>query len=233
MLWSDLREIKATLEIDPDNTAEDLKLSFFLEQVSAWFGEWLDRPDLSLKYRSLVPYSGQGTQKLLLRHRPVFPALNTANQIAVYVNEDGNFGSSSGAFVGPAAQALVYGTDYCLDIDQDDGSSRSGILIRLRQVWPRPTVRQAGYLSPYLGQDYGSVRVSSWAGYTVDSLPAQLRMACDAAVAAYRFCMPLGMPTMGNSYEGYSVSFSLPPGAKSYLFSVVKPFLSTSRNWRF
>lgn len=223
MLWTDLRELKAVLDIHPQDSSEDKKLNFFNEWASAWLEETIGR-QLTLKSRTEY-YNGTGTQKLVLRHRPVF----TTPTIQVFVDEAGFFGSASGAF-DAGTTAFTYGTDFCLQIDQDDGSSRSGVLVRINNLWPKPSVRQRGLLSPFIGEGFGTIKVVYSAGYTVDTLPAQLRLACNLLVARLRYIFPLGMEINSDSYEERNIGFVAE--RDDYILSIVKPMVLQFRNWR-
>ncbi len=224
MIFSDLQEVKSILQIDPGDKSEDRSLLMFLEQVSKFIEEWLNRPGLTKKARTEY-YNGTGTQKLLLRSRPVF----TDPEPQVWVDEAGFWGQASGSFATGTAQ--TFGTDFSLWIDQDDGTSRSGILVRNRSIWPRPAIRQAGFLSPFLGTGFGNVKVTYTAGYTVDTLPAEFRTACNLLVGRYRYVMPVGVFLAGESYEDRSIAIS--QGEKQYMLSVIKPLLWGFRNWKF
>ncbi len=224
MLLTDLRELQSVLEIDVNDTQENTALNFYIEWCSAWIEEWLNRGDLSLKSRTEY-YNGTGTQKLVLRSRPVYltPTVN--------LDESGFFGSSSGSF--DTSNNMVYGTDFCLDLDPgEDGTSRSGILIRLRDYWPKPSVRQRGCLTPFVGDGFGSVKVTYNAGYTVDTLPSQIRLAANLMVMKLRFIMPLGLELTSDSYEEKTISADRGQ-AKNYLMSLIKPMLFPFQNRRY
>jgi hypothetical protein len=225
MLLTDISELKAYLEIDPNNTAEDLKLSFLVEAVSQWIEELLNRPGLSYASRTEY-YNGTGTSRLLLRSRPVF----TTPTILVYEDGSGFFGSTSGSF-DTGTTALTYGEGFCLQIDRDDGSSRSGILIKTRGLWEKRAVRQTGYLTPFVGPSYGSIKVVYTAGYTVDTLPASFRMAVNLLVSRLRYVLPLGLELSAESYEDRTIAISAIAQMKNYLLSMVRPFLWPYRNW--
>lgn len=222
MILSDLRELKILLEINPQDTSEDAKLSFLIAHASAWIEELLDRPGLMYNSRTEY-YGGTGTQKLLLRSRPVYPS----PEIIVYQDQSGYYGSTSGAF--QSNTQLFYGQDFCLDIDQDNGSSRSGILIKIRNVWPKPAVRQIGYLSPFLGQGFGSIKVTYTSGYTVDTLPHPFRTAVNFLVAKMRQVLPLGFALTAESYEERSLSYLVP--YKNYWLADVWAMVGSYKNW--
>lgn len=228
MLLTDLQELKTVLEVDPTDTSEDAKFLLYAEWASAWILEVLGRQDLSLQSRSEV-YQGTGTQNLTLRNRPVF----TTPTPQVYIDESAHFGESSippnGPF--PPSSMLNYGTDYELKIDQTNGSSRCGILVRIGNYWPRPQVRQSGLLSPFVGQDLGSIKVVYTAGFTIDTLPSQLRMAAVFLIARLRYVFPLGIELNSESYEDRSIGPVI--SDKQKLMALVWPLIAPYRNWKF
>ncbi len=231
MIMTDIRELKSQLQIDPANTQEDKNILFFIEQASNLIEEHLGR-DFTYKSRTIFR-RGTGTQKLLLPHRPVYP-FPTGNYAALQVIEDtqGYYGSASGSFQPPTAPPLVYGQDYALQIDQDDGSSRSAILIRINEYWHKPTVRQHGLLSPFISFDTGSYQVTYTAGFTVDNQPALMRLACNQLVAAIRYMWPLGVPLASENYEDRGISQALGQN-RDVLLGLTKVIMSSYRNWSF
>lgn len=230
MLLTDLTELKTVLEIDLDDTREDKKLLFFVEYASNWIEEILNRPDLT--YKSTTEYyDGTNTKMLCLRRRPVFATPT------VYVDMSGYYGTGTGSF-NSTTSVLSYGRDFTLKLDwqQKVGPlvvdvSRSGILIRINNVWPKPNTRTPGYLSPWVGPDTGSIKITYTAGYTVDTLPPVFRMATNLLVAKMRYVFPLGLEMNSESYEDRFVSFLMEK--KDYFLSLVKPLILPYRNWKF
>jgi hypothetical protein len=220
----DMDELKAILEISSTSQAEDVKLLFYVEYASDIIAEVLDRPGLWSKARTEY-YNGTGTQKLLLKSRPVL----TSPTILVREDESGFFGSASGTF--GTDTALTYGEDFHLWIDQDDGSSRCGILLRDGDFWPRPASRQTGLLSPFLGEGFGNIRVIYTGGYTLDTLPGAFRLAAALLIARLRLIFPLGVILSSENYEDRGVSYSIPDRNK--LLEMVKPLVFSYRNWKF
>jgi len=216
-----LNELKRVLQIDVRNPAEDVQLNFFAEWASDLIQKYLDR-DLEYKSRTEY-YDGSGTVQLRLRERPVY---QTPAPVA-YVDTNGYYAETSGAF-GPATQ-LTYGTDFFLKIDGDDGTSRCGILLRRTDWWPKSFSRYRGLLAPAVTPGYGCVKVTYTAGYTADTLPGQIRAACDLLVARLRYLFPLGMEVSSESYEERHVS--LLAARKDYLLALVKPMIFQYRNW--
>lgn len=221
MIFTDLNELKGVLEINPANHREDLKLNFFAEWVTGIIEEFLNRK-ISKKSRTEY-YDGTNTVKLLLRCRPVF----TTPAIEVFYDEGGYYGSVSGSF--STTTQLTYGDNFYLKIDQDDGSSRSGILYRRNNVWPKFIGRQKGYLSPFITEAPGTIKVTYTAGYTLDTLPANFRAATTLLVARLRHLLPLGIELSHESYEERVVGYI--NQHKNYLFGLIKPLLLPYRNW--
>lgn len=224
MLYSDLGELKRVLQIEPGDKSEDVSLSFFLEQASTLMEEIMNRRGMEKKQRTEY-YNGTGTQELLLRSRPVF--LEPLPEI--YVDGNGFFGAVSGSF--NAHTLIDYGGDWSLWIDDPDNNtiSRCGIVIRNHAFWPRPRQRVHGLLTPYLGDSFGNIKIIYTGGYTVDTLPSDLRQACNLLVARMRYIFPLGMELTSESYEERNISMSTPQ--KNYLTALVRPTLMRYRNW--
>lgn len=225
MLFTDLIECKSYLEIDQGDKSEDRNLNFFIEHVSQWFEELLNRPGMDKKERTEY-YNGSGTQKILLRSRPVF----TTPTPRVFLDESGNFGATSGSFDATNTE-LTYGEHFALILDQENGTSRSGILYRIRNFWPKPTMRMAGLLSPFSGTGFGVVKIIYTAGYTPDSLPASLRMAANLLVARLRYIMPLGVELNSEGYEERSIG--IVTSEKDKLLTLVNPILNNYKNRKY
>ena len=145
------------------------------------------------------------------------------------MDEAGYFGQATGSF-DSSTTALTYGTDFCLWTGgEDNASSRSGILVRVNQLWPKPSVRQRGWLSPFVAEGFGNCKVIYTAGWTTDTLPADFRWATNLLVARMRTMMPLGMESTGDSFDEKSVSYAV--DRKLYLMALVRPHLMKYKNW--
>ncbi len=228
LLLSDLNELKALIEVNQDDPSEDIKLGLLIETASTWIQEILNR-DFELKSRTEY-YPGSGTQEMTLRHRPVL-----INPLPLVYEDDTNlgfYGSVPGSF--DSTTQLVYGDDFALVLDNDINntgifdSSRSGILVRINQLWDKPVYRQIGLLSPFIARGYGNVKIVYTAGYTTDSLPAQIRTACAVLVSKLRNLLPYGSLLTSESYEERSVGYFIPN--KRILLAEVWPMIYSYRN---
>ena len=224
MLMTGLREVKRMLGIEPTDLTADMQIGFLIQMASDWIQEAIGR---QLEQRSVTEYYvGTGTSQLCLKRRPI----RLSPTPRVWVNTDGYFDSGGDGF--PSTDELTFGTDFALNIDQDDGtSSRSGTLVRIRGVWPRAIVRRAGLLTPSFNANaaMGSIKVTYTGGYTIDNLPSQLRMACDLLVARLLTILPLGVEQSSESWQGRTVSPIT--DAKSRLMVLINPLINSFHNW--
>ena len=221
-----LTDLKLALDLPSAYTSEDSKLQMFLNWSVELIETYLNRK-LERAARTEY-YNGTNTQKLLLKARPVI----TTPTIQVYLqntNEGGFFGLTSGSF--GAGTLLTYGEDYGLWIDQDDGTSRSGILIRRNSIWPKAFARQVGTLSPFVNTVYGNIKVVYTGGYVAGSIPYELQAAAIAIATKLRYTFPLGLEIIGESYEERSVS-NMNYQKRNWLQSLARPFVSQLRNWK-
>jgi hypothetical protein len=226
--FTDLLEVKKVLQIDLDDHALDYALNYYIETATDMIAEFLDRPGFYKKSRTEY-YNGTGTQKLLLKSRPVY----IDPEPVVYVDAGGIYGQGEDAFSG---DALEFGGDYGVWLDTDSGSgtmdlSRCGILIRKNDFWEKPSIRERGFLSPYVGGAFGNIKVTYTGGYTLQNMPSQVRMATIMIVARMKYLMPIGVPISSESYEERHISFSIPE--RNYLFGQVKHLIYSLRNWSF
>lgn len=169
-------------------------------------------------------YNGTGSQKLLLKNRPVF----TNPAIQVWEDSNGYWGATSGAFTNTNS-LLTYGSDYALQIDQDDNSSRSGMLVRIRGYWQRNFARAYDLLAPFRYESFGSIKVTYTAGYTVDTLPAGFRQGANLLIAKMNYLFPLGMTIGSETYQDRSISFN--ESQRQWLLGLIRPHIESYRNW--
>jgi hypothetical protein len=213
VLYTDLTKLKTALGLPASDTTEDVRLQHVVALVSSWVEEILGR-DLSAKSRTNTP-------KLPLRNRPVLTTFAGAACLPrVWVDESAVAGANSADF-GDGTE-LTYGSDFYLDFDADadddgeDDASRSGLLIRRNNYWPRPGVRARGFLTTALGEGRGTIKVTYTAGYTENTL---------------RAILPVGAEINSESYEDRSIGVSA--SQKEYLLALAKPLLLPWKNWSF
>ena len=223
MLFQDVQELKSLLEIAVDDDTQNKQLNFLNEYASGLIEEVLNR-DFTRRARTQY-YDGTGTRKLLLRSRPVY----TTPTIEAFEDDSGFFGTASGAF-DSTLTALTYNSDFGLQVDQDDGTSRSGILVRFSSVWSKPSYRQKGYLTPFQGHSHGNVKIVYTAGWTVDTLPAPFRLCAGVLVSRLRHLLPIGLWLTSESYEERSVSYWMPQ--RDMFRGLINEMLGSFRNWR-
>lgn len=236
MLLTDLPTLKTYLDISQTDGTEDAKLLLLAEDASNLIEEWLNRnrstsinfDNLSKKARTEY-YDGTNNNQLVLRHRPVWTSATGDTDPQAWVSLNGFFGQASGAFTDSTAQ-LTYGDDFVLRVDQPDGTSRSAILYRIGDFWPRSQVRRRGLLSPYIDDGRGEVKIIYTAGYTPDTIPPAFRLAANMLVARLRAFFPYGERIQSESYEERSVSYNLPDRDK--LFDLIKSVIWSYRNWK-
>lgn len=241
MIFGNLLQLKSLLNIDPADVQEDKNLLILNSCISDWFTEILNR-DIFYKVRTQY-YNGTGTQKLVLKNRPVYPTTGPSSllpftAISVTYDQNGFYGEGQGSFSStPSNIPFTLGSDYLLQLDCDPGNtgtdyaSRSAVLLRINDYWLKPVSRQVGLLSPFVTTDTGSYKVTYSAGYTVDNLPAQIIMAANLVVAKLRYIWPLGMELGGEGYEERSIS--LMADLRQYCINpTIRSMLFTYKNWK-
>lgn len=158
---------------------EDARLGSLLAAADSWVKSYTGRDFERRTYTEF--YSGNNTQSIVLRHRPV------KSVTSVYADDAGQYGQSADPF--PATTLLSATADYMLRLDNDEaGWSQSGVLHRVGTVWPyRDRVAYSTRLTPEVGPARGNVKVTYVAGYLVTALPPHpesLPQGIAAAVAA-------------------------------------------------
>ena len=194
-----LTSLKLFLQANPSistpyGSLSDATLNLYIAEVSALISEWVGREFALTAYTEY--YSGSGTPLLVLNQRPVTVVTN------VWEDIDGYWGTSPDAF---DADPLVAGVNYALVPDQSDGSSRAGLVQNLRGVWRKRWTYATGLLTPQLTSGMGNYKVSYTAGFS--TIPKDIEMCCNLAIALLRRMAPWGAPLASESYEERSVSF--------------------------
>lgn len=219
-----LQEIKSFLEIDSRKTKEDKNLLFFIRYASTLIETWLNRTDQLLFKERTEYYNGTGTFNLALNCWPTYVTPTPR----CWVDQAGFFGQTQDGFQDNTE--LEYGTDFFL-YTQDGVTSQNGLLIRRNAFWQQDPVREWGFLSPYQGDSLGSIKVVYSGGYKEDTIPDDLRIACNMVVAKLHYIFPLGVFLATESYEDRAISIANPQ-LKNELLSMVKPYLVNFRKVR-
>lgn len=101
------------------------------------------------------------------------------------------------------------GDEYQLLIDDPiQGWSRQGILRRIGAVWGYENIAYPTRLAQTLGPERGSVKVTYTAGAL--SMPPEIEAAAVLAVAMLYNRKTTGLPTVSESWNGYSASYGGP-----------------------
>lgn len=168
-------------------------------------------------------YSGDGTDKLILRQRPV-QAVGS-----VYVDADGYFGEGEDAF--PASTLLTAGSDYCLVRDQHTAAaekSKVGMLLRIGGVWPDITRHARGLLSGERVSGRGNIKVTSTVGWA--NVPEPTQMAVHMLVGMMRATQGLGGAVRSLSLDYFSYTLATAAETKDDVLTV-KRLLGVGKEW--
>ncbi len=142
------------------------------------------------------------TQVTLNQNATASGSTTLAFDLAVWQNDQGYWNSMPGAY--PQTNQLVGGGDYALMRDMPDGSSESGILYRIADVWDDNFLRNWRMLAPTVVPGRGNYQVQACYGFT--SVPADLEMACAMAIAKARSRRRFGGPVQSEGDDGYNYS---------------------------
>ena len=215
-LLTSLSDVKTFLSIR--DTSEDTLLQLLIPQVSALIEEYCDRTFGKNTYTEY--YLGNGKSFFPLNQRPVYSITN------LWQDDNAYWGSASNPF--SSLTLLQYGVDYALEIDQPDGSSRSGLVFNVDGWWDAPFTYTPGIITPTLGPYVGNIKVTYVAGYA--PVPAQIELACNMAIANLRNTSQYGTAISTETFEEYSVGLD---GSKHVLTEPVKNILARFRNVAF
>jgi hypothetical protein len=128
--------------------------------------------------------------------------------VSVFIDDNGYWRSASGAF--PATNQQTMGSDYALADTGIDGSSRSGRLIRINQVWDQLWASGQWWLSPLPIPGMGNILVTYTGGFT--SLPADIEWACIRCITKARGTRAYG--DMIHDFKFEDTSFTLEGGER-------------------
>lgn len=206
---------EVVLGISSPTAAERARLQTIIDGCSAAIIETIGRDIVQTTYPSAPQYGkgdsgfycGNGTRYLDLRQRPVIES-----GLAVYLDATGRFGNNpDGSFA--ASTLLTYGTDYILHLDgclpnSSTKCSYVGRLERLNGVWPERYGYIPGRLTPQRIPGVGNIKVAYTAGYTLPTVPNDIKMAVCHLVGYTRRTITQGGPIQSESWEDYSYSLA-------------------------
>lgn len=216
---SSLSSLRLHLGVPSSDTTEDTALTQFLTQAEALVREYVRHAWAVPAATYTYYHDGRNTDTIILRQRPV------VSVTSVHLDRGAFYGTGEDAFA--AATLLTAGSDYALEPDQPDGSSRSGLLRRLNGVWPPAVQYQRGNLSAAMIDSKGPIRVVYVAGFAAGSVPAQLELAVNLVAGNLR-TWRMGVPMSSASYDGFSAQ--LVRGNKA--MNPLEPALSILSSWK-
>lgn len=164
-----LSNLKLMLGIPESDTSKDELLTMLQDVMLDVIEDYIGQ-----KFGSRVLteyYSGDNTPLLVLRARPATQVLR------VWVDPEGYWGQGVDPF---GVEDLLEPSEYAIEVDQEDGSSRCALLYRTNGSWPRPFVTAAGNLSASAAYRTGNVKVEYVAGS--DVLPGAIVLAINLSV---------------------------------------------------
>lgn len=129
--------------------------------------------------------------------------------INVWEDDLAYYGSVPTSFA--STSQLTWGGDFTVRADQIDGSSRSGMILRMNDVWNTLYVRPSGNLSQLIATGLGNIRVQAAVGWA--TTPPDLEMAVIRVIAKIRNSRLYG-DTIGSeskSDAGGSYNYSMAP----------------------
>jgi hypothetical protein len=156
--------------------AQTPALPFLIQAASQLITQSCNRPFwLSTNAANpIVEYlGGSGDPYLPLGYWPV------QSIVSIYNDNAGFWGQTSGSFA--SATLLNQGTDYALEVDSVEGTSKSAIVLRINGIWDSVYLRDGGMLASYGTNGQGNVQVTYRYGFT--SLPYDLQWAATLLVA--------------------------------------------------
>jgi hypothetical protein len=211
----DLTAVKTLLSIDSTDTSQDAMLDLLIGYADGAVKSFCLRDFEQTTYPGAAEngtgdsgyYDGDNQRRILLRQRPVI-----TTGLTVYLDMEGRFDENpDGSFV--SATQLVYGTDYTLRLDgclpmTTTKCSYSGILERVRGIWPAVRRWTAGNITPRIVDEPGSIRVAYTGGWPDGTVPMDVQGAVVQLVAQMRKNIPAGGQLQGEGLGAYNYSFA-------------------------
>ena len=219
MALTTLNSVKNHLGIGSSEVTEDALLNQLIAQVDVLLkgrlGQHVETQTVTEYYR------GNGTDAFALRQIPV------QSITGLWLDATGHFGDGPDAFA--AGTQLTLGTDYDLVRDRPDGSSRSGLVVRLNGIWPGRRARTRGLLATRLSAGLGNIKVTYVCGYA--TVPKDLELAANLVIGHVRQLRKHGAMVRSEAVEDYAYTLALPDGYDGSLFPAgVRAILARYRN---
>jgi hypothetical protein len=117
---------------------------------------------------------------------------------------NGYFGAMPGSFA--SGTQLTWGSDFGIRADLPDGSSRSGMLLRINQVWNTHYLRGGDMLSSMNATGMGNIRVQGMFGWP--TVPADIEAFVIRVIVRMRNSRRYGQAVNSESFEQYSYSLA-------------------------
>lgn len=187
----DLPEYRVLAGLATTDAARDATLQAILNETNDALTRAVRQPLESADYSEY--YDAPLTEKLVLRQWPVTEV--TSVKVA--------FGSNGDPSKFTSDTVWNQYTDWVLNDDQSDGSSRSAVLYSVRGYWGVSSVRPVGRLGGRVMTDRRAVFVEYTAGY--DQIPASLKSAALLMVSRL-YLMRKGLLPGSASLNGASYS---------------------------
>lgn len=173
MALTTLEQFKAYMGIGPDESdaTQDAQIAAIIPGVDRAIKNDIRR---RIERGTVTQYlNGNNQESLRLRETPVVP-----DDMQVFVDSTGYSGQGPNAF--GAETELTQGTDYYLPVDQEDGTSLSGLLVRIGCVWPGRIVRSGNRLVAERVDGQRNIKVVYTGGYL--TVPEDLVMLANQLV---------------------------------------------------
>jgi hypothetical protein len=201
--------------------ADDSQNAILIQLIGAASNFITDYCNRDFTYGSYTDiYSGTNTPYLRLKRWPIWSIQN----VWLEGGSAGSFGQAPNAFSLPP---LVQGVDFALAADQPDGSSLSGLLVKLNGVWPVRRSRTTSNLAGGYDSGFGNVKVQCTANFK--EVPGPVALACRMLVKRVMATRQFGALVKSEVTPDYSYSLdSFAPGEE--LLGLIRPLLGKYRH---
>jgi hypothetical protein len=186
-------------------SAQTPALPFIIQAASALITQSCNRPFwlTSNAANPIVEYlGGSGDPNLVLGYWPV------QSISSIYLDNAGFWAQTSGSFA--SSTLLNQGTDYALEVDSVEGTSKSAVVLRINGIWDAVYLRDGGMLSSYGTNGQGNIKVTYQYGYT--QIPFDVQWAATLLVArmllinAGRLLNSVHFEDFSASYDNWNIT---------------------------